>query len=239
LNLQEQLVSQHRQWLTGFDRRHLKSWEDQLSNDPEAALCEAAVRDIMQGFGFVVEPVVDLGREANGAVQRPDFRCSNGIGTFYVEVTNISIAKATELTNLPHPEQTGSFTALDQTDPERFASLKDLETQYLAKISRLTDRHKVPVEKWDKAIFEIISACRLLMTESTADPRSELLEEKKSWPSGADKEWLLLYGGVSSLLDRGVNRDNAQAFTDRLIAQFERDAKGQANSGDTQMSLPI
>jgi hypothetical protein len=48
LNLQEQLMSEHRQWLTGFDCQHLKSWEDQLSDNPEAALCEAAVRDIMQ-----------------------------------------------------------------------------------------------------------------------------------------------------------------------------------------------
>jgi hypothetical protein len=111
LNLQEQLVSEHRHWLTGFNSQHRKSWEHQFGDNPEAALCEAAVRDIMQGFGFVVEPIADLeGQGANGAAQRPDFRCSNRNDAFYVEVANISIAKATELTNLPHPMQLGRAT---------------------------------------------------------------------------------------------------------------------------------
>jgi hypothetical protein len=130
LNLQEQLVSEHRQWLTGFDGQHLKSWEDQLIDNPEAALCEAAVRDIVQGFGFAVEPVADLkGQGANGAVQRPDFRCSNGIGAFYVEVSNISIAKATELTNLPHPEQFGSSRFYGKLTKAVFAKAKGKATQ--------------------------------------------------------------------------------------------------------------
>jgi hypothetical protein len=38
----------------------------------------------------------------------PDFRCSKETDAFFVEVANISIAKATELTNLPHPEQPGN-----------------------------------------------------------------------------------------------------------------------------------
>jgi hypothetical protein len=106
LNLQDRLVAAHRAWLSAFDGRHLKVWTDQLSNNPEAALCEASVRDVMQGFGFTVEPVADLkGEGRNGAVRRPDFRCSKGTDAFYVEVANISIAKTTEITNLPHPEQ--------------------------------------------------------------------------------------------------------------------------------------
>src|SRR5438128_4169508 len=105
MNLQEKLESAHRAWLGGFDPQHLKAWTDNRAKDPEAALCEAAVRDVMQGFGFVVEPVADLlGRGAKGAVQRPDFRCLNGTDAFYVEVANISIAKAKEHTNLLHPE---------------------------------------------------------------------------------------------------------------------------------------
>jgi hypothetical protein len=106
MGVQEQLESAHRGWLNRFDPRHLKAWENSLAADPEAALCEAAVRDVMQGFGFVVEPAADLlGRGPEGAVQRPDFRCSNGTSAFYVEVSNISIAHATKQTNLPHPEE--------------------------------------------------------------------------------------------------------------------------------------
>ena len=95
-------------------------WEDQFTDNPQAALCEAAVRDIVQGFGFAVEPVADLkGQGLRGAVQRPDFRCSNRIGAFYVEVAHISIAKATELTNLPYPEQFGELQGLREADQGR------------------------------------------------------------------------------------------------------------------------
>jgi hypothetical protein len=110
MSLQKQLESAHRKWLGGFEPQYLKAWNDNRDADPEAALCEAAVRDVMQGFGFVVEPVADLiGRGAKGAVQCPDFRCTKGTDAFYVEVANISIDKATELTSLPHPEQPGTI----------------------------------------------------------------------------------------------------------------------------------
>jgi hypothetical protein len=105
-------VAEHRTWLADFDGRNRKSWEKEFCKDPEAALCEAAVRDVMQGFGYAVEPVADLeGQRGTGAVQRPDFRCSKGADAFYVEVANISIAKATEHTSLPHPEQLGTLQA--------------------------------------------------------------------------------------------------------------------------------
>src|SRR5262245_24253518 len=107
--MQDRLVAQHRTWLTGFDGQHLKSWDDQLSAQPESALCEAAVRDVMQGFGFTVVPTADLaGQGRKGAVRRADFHCSKGTDAFYVEAANISIAKVTEHTNLPHPEVFGT-----------------------------------------------------------------------------------------------------------------------------------
>ena len=109
MSLEKRLVCAHREWLGGFEPQHLKAWTDNLAADPEAALCEASVRDVMQGFGFTVEPVADLiGQGTKGALQRPDFRCSKETDAFYVEVANVSIAKATELTNLPHPEQPGT-----------------------------------------------------------------------------------------------------------------------------------
>jgi len=123
-------VSEHRTWLTGFDGQHLKSWNDLFIDNPEAALCEAAVRDIVQGFGFAVEPVADLkGQIVKGAVQRPDFRCSNGVGAFYLEVANISIAKAIEQTNLPHPQQFGSARNYAKLTKAIFAKAQGKATQ--------------------------------------------------------------------------------------------------------------
>ncbi len=47
MGLQEQLESAHREWLDRFDPQHAKAWTNNRENHPEAALCEAAVRDIM------------------------------------------------------------------------------------------------------------------------------------------------------------------------------------------------
>ena len=69
MNLQTLLVAAHRKWLAGFNSQHLKSWDDQFIENPESALCEAAVRDVMQGFGSTVEPFADLkGQREKGAV---------------------------------------------------------------------------------------------------------------------------------------------------------------------------
>jgi hypothetical protein len=106
MSRQDQLVAEHRTWLKDFDPRYLKLWNDEFWAAPESALCEAAVRDVMHGFGFSVEPCADLpGTVGKGSVERPDFRCSKGIEAFYVEVGNISRAKVTEHTGLPHPEE--------------------------------------------------------------------------------------------------------------------------------------
>ena len=109
MSLQGQIVFEHRQWLKGFDNQHLKDWDDEYSVVPESALCEASVRDVMQGFGYFVEPWADLiGTSGKGAEKRPDFRCSKNSSAFYVEVANISIEKATEHTGLSHPETPGA-----------------------------------------------------------------------------------------------------------------------------------
>jgi hypothetical protein len=104
MSVEGQLVFEHRQWLKGFDSQHLKDWNDAYSAAPESALCEACVRDVMQGFGYAVQPWADLaGATGKGAEKRPDFRCSKDSCAFYVEVANISIDKATEHTGLSHP----------------------------------------------------------------------------------------------------------------------------------------
>ncbi|MFL5330228.1 MAG: hypothetical protein ACJ8C4_15110 [Gemmataceae bacterium] len=101
---QRVMVREHCRWLAGFDSRHLKSWTHLLHADPEAALCEACVRWLMEAHNHRVEPNADLDGMANsGAEKRPDFKCVSRLGHFYVEATCISIAKATEMTGLAHP----------------------------------------------------------------------------------------------------------------------------------------
>jgi hypothetical protein len=90
------LVDEQRRWLSEFDPRYLANWEKNLSAAEESALAEAGVRRLLEGYGVRVEPNEDL----TGAGQRPDFRCEvNGNG-FEVEVTHISIEKATRVTGL-------------------------------------------------------------------------------------------------------------------------------------------
>ncbi len=91
-----ELPAEQRTWLSGFDPRYLSNWEKVLAADEEAALAEADVRQLLQGYGARVEPNEDL----TWAEQRPDFHCQlNGTG-FEVEVTHISIEKATKVTGL-------------------------------------------------------------------------------------------------------------------------------------------
>jgi len=100
----KELADEHRQWLRGFDARHLANWGRLLNADDEAAMTEAYVRRILQGHGATVEPNEDLA----GDSQRPDFKCSIDSETFYVEVTCISIQKVVEETGLPHPPESGA-----------------------------------------------------------------------------------------------------------------------------------
>jgi len=46
MSLEEQLERAHRKWLGAFDTQQLNAWNDNRAADPEAALCEAAVRDV-------------------------------------------------------------------------------------------------------------------------------------------------------------------------------------------------
>jgi hypothetical protein len=91
------LADGHRQWLSQFDPQNLADWNRSLKYDPEAALCEAAVRERLQQHGVTVEPY----RKADSRSQGPDFRCSIDGHTFYVEVTCVLIDSATKQTGIP------------------------------------------------------------------------------------------------------------------------------------------
>ena len=93
----DELADEHRKWLSAFDPQYTRNWEKLLNADDEAAMAEARVRHILQGYGIVVEPNEDLA----GDTRRPDFRCSSALEKFYVEVTCISKEMATAKTGIP------------------------------------------------------------------------------------------------------------------------------------------
>ncbi|MGA2618368.1 MAG: hypothetical protein ABSF26_12215 [Thermoguttaceae bacterium] len=90
------LADEHRIWLSTFDPQYLANWEKVLSGNEEAALAEAGVRRLLQGYRVRVKPNEDL----RGMERRPDFHCETNGSGFEVEVTHISIEKATEITGL-------------------------------------------------------------------------------------------------------------------------------------------
>ena len=97
------LVREHRTWLDRFHRQFGQNWENLYQSELEAAMCEAAVRRLLEQNGNNVEPNETL----DGKVRSPDFRCTQAGKSFFVEVTCISIEKATKLTGssyLPPPE---------------------------------------------------------------------------------------------------------------------------------------
>jgi hypothetical protein len=96
----DELAEEHRTWLSAFDSRYLANWERMLKANDESALAEAGVRRLLQGYGTRVEPNEDLTGGDKGAEPRPDFHCQSNGSSFDVEVTHISIEKATEATGI-------------------------------------------------------------------------------------------------------------------------------------------
>jgi hypothetical protein len=91
-------IGGHRKWLRSFDEGYASKWEKLLKADPEAAICEAATRELLQQHNVTVEPNEDL------SLGGPDFLCTRSNNKFYVEVTCISKQAATESTGLiDHP----------------------------------------------------------------------------------------------------------------------------------------
>lgn len=101
-----ELASGHRAWLRQFNPRYGENWEKLLATAPEAASCEAAVRRVLEQNGNTVQPNETL----DGSRKAPDFCCTQAGKEFFVEVTCISIEKATEHTGLPHPPHQSGFT---------------------------------------------------------------------------------------------------------------------------------
>jgi len=85
------LIEEHRSWLKKFGGNHLKHWEKIFRSNVEAALCEAATRELMSEHKNEVEPCGNIG---------VDFKCTKNGQSFYVETTCITKEIATVKTGL-------------------------------------------------------------------------------------------------------------------------------------------
>lgn len=88
------LIDKHRKWISFFSKQRLNRWENLLKANPEAAICEAAIRELLSGCGVNIKPHEDV---SSGG---PDFLCVKNNNRFYVEVTCITKEKVTRVTTL-------------------------------------------------------------------------------------------------------------------------------------------
>jgi hypothetical protein len=106
------LIKEHRLWLKTFGKQRTKKWEELLISNSEAAICEAATRELLSEHGANVEPYED---PSSGG---PDFRCTKDNKCFYVEVTCITKNTATKETGLtdtpPKPSRGRHYKLLTQ-----------------------------------------------------------------------------------------------------------------------------
>jgi hypothetical protein len=97
-------IQSHREWLQSLDQGCATKWEKLLKADPEAAICEAATRELLERHDVTVRPNEDL--SAGG----PDYLCTRVGEHFYLEVTCISKDAATTATKLPDKCPSGPET---------------------------------------------------------------------------------------------------------------------------------
>lgn len=96
-DLYKDVIESHQSWLKGFSQERFDKWQDLLNAAPEAAICEACVRDILSKYVDEIQPNEDL---SHGG---PDYLCKTRNDWFYIEVTCITIESATKATELAHP----------------------------------------------------------------------------------------------------------------------------------------
>lgn len=110
----DQLIGSHREWLIDFDEVHLHAWDNLFTKDnSEAALCEAATRQLLEDLDFNVEPCSFGGNDRN-----PDFKCQNNSKLFYVDATCVMKDTATrrsQLDDIPHNQKASYYFLLTET----------------------------------------------------------------------------------------------------------------------------
>ncbi len=104
------LINEHRAWLARFNKpERVKLWDGLLDREPEEALCEALVRQLLNEHVYIVSPEEDL--SAGG----PDFRCLQMNQHFYVATVCLTMDAVTEATGLPHlSRQESGYRSLTQ-----------------------------------------------------------------------------------------------------------------------------
>jgi len=108
------IIGSHREWLNRFDGAYLNKWDELFTkNNPEAALCEAATRQMLEEQDVEVEPF-DLECDR----QSPDFMCKKEGFLFYVEATCLTkevVDQKTGLEDIPEEGKTTWFGLLTRT----------------------------------------------------------------------------------------------------------------------------
>ena len=99
-------IGGHRKWLRSFNEGYASKWEKLLKADPEAAICEAATRELLLQHAIEVKPNED---PSSGG---PDFICTRDGKCFYVEVTCITTEKVTQKAHLTDNPSTDGYYRL-------------------------------------------------------------------------------------------------------------------------------
>jgi hypothetical protein len=108
------LTDEHRSWLDRFSSHHREAWDTLLNQDPEAAMCEAGFRRLLEQNGSSVEPNERIGDRG----RKPDFRCVSKSQQFYFETTCVRIETVVRRYNLPPDEVTGPEMRIVRPTPE-------------------------------------------------------------------------------------------------------------------------
>ena len=103
-------IESHRAFLQRFDGWRLQRWEQLLAQQPESAIVDACVRDLLARQTDSLEPFE--GPSEGG----PDYVCRNADEHFYAEVTCLEEGRVTRLTSLtpslPSPHGAQSYSDL-------------------------------------------------------------------------------------------------------------------------------
>jgi hypothetical protein len=115
LQAYHEVLDHHRRWYDSFEKYdHLARWEVLLVEQPEAAICEAMVREELERYVDVVYPFEDLGKGG------PDFQCfqktPTGQSHFYVDACCMTIDALTNASGLPYRTPPGASSFAYITD---------------------------------------------------------------------------------------------------------------------------
>ncbi len=109
----DQLIGSHRGWLKGFNKIHLKFWDNLFTKDnSEAAICEAGTRQLLEELDVNVEPCSFGGNDPN-----PDFKCQKDDILFYVDATCVmkdTATKSSQLDDVPHSQKASYYSLLTE-----------------------------------------------------------------------------------------------------------------------------